>query len=119
MDAALDTPHSTDLREHEANKRGQVTAVYLIYLVGLFTALPFLIGVILAYVFRSDAPDWLRSHFGKQIRLFWWGIVVWPVLGFLTMWAGIGFVIMGLSWVWMLVATIKGLKAVGDGRAYG
>lgn len=107
------------LGEREQDERGRAIGVYIVYLVGLFTALPFLIGVILAYIFRGDTTDPMRSHFSKQIGLFWWGIVIWPVIGFLTIpLLGLGFVIMGLSWVWMLIRCVQGVIRVRAGEAW-
>lgn len=32
-----------------------------------------LVGVVMAYVNRGDAPEWLRAHYRYQIRTFWIG----------------------------------------------
>jgi len=29
----------------------------------------------MAYIYKGDAPDWLKSHYRYQIRKFWIGIL--------------------------------------------
>jgi len=53
------------------DERWQGIAIYGLYLVALFTGVPFLIGVILAYVFRGNAAPAIATHFEHQIGLFW------------------------------------------------
>jgi uncharacterized membrane protein len=101
-------------------------AVYVIYIAALVTALPFFIGVILAYIMRSDAPAWARSHFDHQIGLFWRFVIASIVL-IAVLWIAIplSFVIIGIPfvilvgllfvylWVWLLIRCLKG---IGDAR---
>jgi len=47
------------------------TLVYILYLVGLIIQVTHLIGVIVAYIYRNDGPDWVRTHYRFQIRTFW------------------------------------------------
>src|SRR5438477_11416343 len=42
--------------------------VYILYLVSLIFGLTSIVGVIMAYVNRADAPGWVRSHYRFQIR---------------------------------------------------
>ena len=80
-----------------------------------------LIGVVVAYVSRQDAPDWLASHYRFQIRTFWIGwlyilitiAVVVLTIGFLRP-DNFAFLIVGGAggWVfrviWIVVRCIKG-----------
>ncbi len=88
----------TDLGEP---REGLVTLAHVIYglhafsalsgligaatVVGMFlTGWPSVIAVILNYAKRSDVRDtYLDSHFGWQIRTFWFALL-WVVLGFLV-----------------------------------
>ncbi|MBB4659709.1 DUF4870 family protein [Parvularcula dongshanensis] len=107
-----------ELAERREDERGKVTAIWVLYLVALFTGLTLVIGAVLAYVFRGNAPDWLRDHYDKQIAIFWWG-VFWVVVGTLTIPVfGIGVVILGLSWLWVLIRSVQGLTRVNEGRAF-
>jgi uncharacterized membrane protein len=88
-------------------------------------SIPSIIAVIMNYVKRSDVRGtWLDSHFGWQLRTFWWA-VFWIVvisvfsaplvlalgLGFLT-WA-VGIAIVG---IWILYRMVRGWLALKDGR---
>ena len=109
--------NTRDLYEQAEDERGKATAIYVIYLVAVFTQLPFLIGVVLAYVFRGDAAPWLRSHFSKQVGLFWW-FVVWSVIGWALSPILIGFAILVPLHIWMIVRCVQGLRRVNGGQAW-
>lgn len=106
-----------DVAARQEDERGKATAVWVLYLVALFTGLTMIVGVILAYVFRGSAPDWLRSHYNAQIRVFWWG-VVWVVIGTITIPILIGFAILGLSWLYVLIRSIQGMSRVTRGESW-
>jgi uncharacterized membrane protein len=89
-------------------------------------SIPSIIAVIMNYVKRGEVRgNWLDSHFGWQLRTFWWA-ALWIVLifafstplilllglGFLTMWLGIAIV-----GIWILYRVIRGWLALKDGRA--
>lgn len=95
----------------------QLTLVlYLLYGIGMFTGIPALIAVIINHVKYSDTVDTLyASHFRWQMRSFWWSLV-WAVLGFLTVWIGVGFVILGLNWCWLVYRLVRGFLSWNDGR---
>ncbi|WP_036766780.1 DUF4870 family protein [Parvularcula oceani] len=115
MSEPTSSTESRELYERREDERGKALAIWVLYLVALFTGLTLIIGVILAYIFRGDAPGWLRSHYDKQIGIFWWG-VVWVVIGTVTIpLLGIGFVILGLSWLWVLIRSIQGLARANRG----
>jgi uncharacterized membrane protein len=89
-------------------------------------SIPSIIAVIMNYVRRDEVRGtWLDSHFGWQLRTFWWAAVWVAVivatstplvlllgLGLITMWVGISLV--GL---WILYRVIRGWLALKDGRA--
>lgn len=101
---------------------------YILYIVGFFTGITALVGVVLAYVHRDNAAEPFRSHLNWQIRIFWRGVwfgvaisltyVLSAAVGIATM--GFGFILMlvptalGVWWlVWTVLAIIKGMKALG------
>lgn len=104
------------------NMAGTVKLVYILYLVGLFTGgVTTLIGVILAYMNRSDAPDWLQTHYRFQIRGFWIGLVY----AFIAMLFAITFILLPLAWlvgmfmfVWVIVRCVKGIKVLDRNEAH-
>lgn len=93
------------------------TTVYILYLVGLIIQVTHLIGVIVAYIYRHDGPDWVRTHYRFQIRTFWIGLL-YGVIGIITLHILIGGLILFLTLIWFIVRCVKGLKFVGHAQPY-
>ncbi len=93
------------------------TIIYVLYLVGLVIAVTHLIGVIVAYVYRNDGPDWVRTHYRFQIRTFWIGLL-YAVIGFVMLHLLIGGLILFLTLIWFIVRCVKGLRRLSRGEAY-
>ncbi len=89
--------------------------VYLLYLAGLLLHPLLLIGVIIAYVYRSDAPAWLNSHYRYQIRSFWIGLF-YLLAGVLLSIFLVGYLLILWWFLWLAIRCIKGLKALGEKR---
>ncbi len=50
--------------------------VYVLFLLGFLTAwITPIVGVVIAYMNRDTAPEWLKSHYTFQVRTFWIGLV--------------------------------------------
>jgi uncharacterized membrane protein len=83
--------------------------IYILYLVGLATGITALIGVIMAYINKDQAPDWLQTHYQFQIRTFWIGLL-YCVIGGILSFVLIGFLVL-LFWViWLILRVVKGFK---------
>ncbi len=95
---------------------GMAKLVYILYLVGIVFGLTSLIGVIIAYVNKSGAPDWLKSHYQFQIRTFWIGFL-FGLIGLLLTIAFIGWLIIALAVVWLIIRCIKGFKYLDSNSA--
>jgi uncharacterized membrane protein len=89
--------------------------VYILYLVGLIVGITSLVGLIMAYINRGDAPDWVKTHYRYQIRTFWIGLL-YGAVGLITIPIVIGFVILLLVAIWWIVRCAKGLKSIGEGQ---
>ncbi|EAT15490.1 hypothetical protein HTZ97_14960 [Desulfuromonas acetoxidans] len=100
------------------NKSSEKTAklIYILYLVGIVLGITGIIGVIMAYVYRGDAPVWLRSHYDFQIRTFWIGALYIFVGGLLSAFL-IGYLLLLFWLVWLAVRCAKGLKALEEQQA--
>ena len=93
--------------------------VYGLYLGAVLTCgLAGLIGVVLAYIKRDEAAGtpW-ASHFENAIQAFWIWLAL-MVVGGLTVWLLIGFVVIAAGFVYFLYRTIKGLLAALESRPY-
>lgn len=89
--------------------------VYVLYLIGLFTGITALIGVIIAYIYKSDALNWVESHYRFQIYTFWIGLLCLIVGSILTL-VLIGWLVL-LAWmIWLIIRVVIGLKYLGQGR---
>jgi uncharacterized membrane protein len=64
--------------------------VYALYLVGLVVGITPIVGVIMAYVNRAEAPEWVQTHYRLQIRTFWIGLL-YGLIGGLTCMIIVGF----------------------------
>ena len=127
-----------------APDRSLVTITHLVYalhaislVIGAFGAAtvigtfifgwPSIIAVIINYVKRSEARGtWLDSHFGWQIRTFWyallWAAVVALVsipLAFIVIGIGTWIVGMFLLGIWAIYRVARGWLALNGGRAVG
>ena len=101
------------------DSRAMAIAVYALYLVGFFTAfLTAIAGVIIAYVVRADAPEWLKSHYEFQIRTFWGGLIG-SVVGLILIPAlGLGFLVWLAAGLWFLVRSVAGLGQLLNNKPY-
>nr|WP_320116713.1 hypothetical protein [uncultured Desulfuromonas sp.] len=98
------------------SSEGTAKLIYIFYLIGIVIGLTAIIGVIMAYVYRGDAPDWLRSHYDFQIRTFWIGALYIFIGGLLSA-VLIGYLILLFWLVWLAVRCAKGLKALEENQA--
>lgn len=90
----------------------QPTVVSLMYLASVFTGLPMLIGVVLAYVWKSEAEgSWEDSHLRYHIRSFWVGIALGLLFVIPTiMTLGVaGFILYPALVLWLIVRSFKSL----------
>ncbi|WP_184716382.1 DUF4870 family protein [Caulobacter sp.] len=92
--------------------------VYGLHIAGLVTGgLTTLIGAIIAYVSRKDAPEWLTSHYEFQIRTFWLAMLFGIVALLLTP-VGIGVVLLPAVGIWVVVRCVVGLSNLLKGQPY-
>lgn len=84
---------------------------YFLLIVSLFSGVTAVIAIIIAYVYRSDCPEWLKSHFDFQIRTFWIGLL-YLVVGAITAFIGIGVLILVGAAIWLIVRCVKGIKTL-------
>ncbi len=100
-----------------SSERSLVNIVYILYLVSLIFGVTLLIGVVIAYVNRRDAPEWLGSHYDFQIRTFWIGLL-YVLIGAATTLIFIGWLLLLLWAVWLIVRCARGMKHLARGAPY-
>lgn len=95
-----------------------VNVIYVLYLLALISGgVTALIGVIMAYVYKDGAPEWLRTHYEMQIRTFWFGLVV-GAIGAVLSWVLIGVPILIALAIWWIIRCVKGLRYAGERAPY-
>ncbi len=99
----------------EDDSRGLINAIYILYLIAILFPPVAIVGVVLAYVNRKDAPFWLGTHYTYQIRTFWIGFAG-SIVGSLTTVIAIGFIVLLVLLIWWIVRCAKGMKHLGAGR---
>lgn len=92
---------------------GTVKLIYIFYLVGIVVGFTSVIGLIIAYIYRSDAAEWLKPHYRYQIRTFWIGLL-YGIVTTVLMFALVGYFLYFLLVIWLVVRCVKGLKALGE-----
>ena len=93
----------------------QAKLVYILYLVSLLVGITGLVGVIMAYINKKDAPEWLQTHYQFQIRTFWIGML-YGFIGMLTTVVLVGFLILIFWLVWFIMRCVKGMKALDSNQ---
>src|SRR5579862_5866741 len=56
------------IARYDPSEGSTAQIVYILYLVSLVFGVTGIVGVIMAYVNRSDAPEWVQTHYRFQIR---------------------------------------------------
>ena len=101
----------------ETGDTGSIKLVYILYLAGLLFGVTGIVGVVMAYINKSDAPEWMQSHYQFQIRTFWIG-ALFIFLGALLSIVIIGYFILLFWMVWLIVRCLKGMKSLDKGEAH-
>jgi len=87
-------------------------AIYILYLVNFVLPFAGLVGVIMAYINKGDAADFLKSHYQFQIRTFWIGLL-YVIIGALLTMVLIGWLVLLFYVIWLIVRCVKGFKYLG------
>lgn len=91
-----------------SSKKNLTTVIYALYAASLVVAVTCLVAIVLNYVKKSDvAGTFLESHFRWQIRTFWFSLL-WAILGSMTTFIGIGWLVLGAGFVWFVYRIAKG-----------
>lgn len=102
------------ITDRDRQARQMPMVVYILYLAGFLAGgITVLIGVVLAYVNRGGAPEWVQSHYRFQILTFWWGLLA-GVIGALLSFIGIGFLVLLALVIWWIVRCAVGLSRLSN-----
>ncbi len=98
-----------------ADERQMAMVIYILYLVP--AGITHIVGVILAYVSRTTAPDWLKTHYTLQIRTFWIGLLYFVISCALCA-ILIGIPLLAAVLVWFVLRCAIGLSRLSRGEPY-
>lgn len=98
-----------------SEETGQAKIIYILYLAGFIVGVTPLIGVVMAYLAKGEAPEWLDTHYRYQIRTFWIGFLYTFVSVLLTI-ILVGILGLLATAVWLIVRCIKGFQALDRGE---
>lgn len=128
----------SDLSASEGSSRDDSAqmpvVIYVLYLVGFFTVITPVVGLILAYVSKSRPTSWLDSHYDNAIHVFWKGLlymVLSIVIACLSIplfiqenvFGGVILIVIGViasfaQMIWFIVRCIKGMIGVSNRQPY-
>lgn len=90
--------------------------IYGLYALAALTAFSSVIGVIVAYVKRDDMRGTLyECHISYLIKTFWISAIGY-FIGALTMFIGIGLVVLFLVSIWFIYRVVAGFVKFYDGK---
>ena len=91
-------------------------AVYILQALSFVVLVTAVIGIIINYIKDEDVKGtWLESHFEWQKNTFWYGLL-WIVLGVLTAFLVVGYVVLSIAAIWLIYRIAKGWIYLVDGK---
>ncbi|HAE51527.1 MAG: hypothetical protein CMO30_27810 [Tistrella sp.] len=108
-------PGADDRTAHQAEV--MLTVTYGLHLLGMLTALPLVVASIIAHVrfFMLDTETTERAHYRYLVETFWFGVIANVIGAALTV-IFIGFVVLGITWIWMVWRFVRGWLRMRDGQ---
>lgn len=89
--------------------------IYILYLIPI--GITQIVGLVIAYMARDGAPEWLRSHYTLQIRTFWIGLLYAVIAGMLCFLL-IGFLLVPVVVIWVIVRCALGIVRLSRREPY-
>lgn len=101
---------------NEKSAKSLTTVIYALYAASLLVGITAIAAIVMNYIKKDDvAGTFLESHFRWQIRTFWFGML-WGVLGMISMFFFIGWLVLIANGVWIIYRIVKGWLALNDNK---
>lgn len=85
------------------------TIINLLYLASFVTGITSIVGLVLCYVWKSDAHEpWEATHYQYLANTFWFGLAGF-VIGFILMIVLIGFLVWIAVAIWFVVRVVMSM----------
>jgi uncharacterized membrane protein len=101
--------------EQTSNAASSAKVIYILLIISTLFGLTGIIALIMAYVLKDDAPQWLQTHYRFQIRTFWIGLL-YAAVGLFTFSIVIGYFILLFTVIWLIIRCAKGLKQLDNNQ---
>ena len=113
----MNTTVMPNAAEEQAAKKNALL-VYILQAASCVIFITWIVALIVNYVKRDDVKNTLaETHFTWQIKTFWYGLL-WAIVGSITVWVGIGFVVWFVNYIWLIYRIVKGIIYLNDEKAY-
>lgn len=89
--------------------------IYILYLVGLIVGITSIVGLVMAFMNKSEASEVMQQHYEFQIRTFGIGLL-YGVIGAILTKVLIGYLVLIGVLIWWIVRCIKGMQALDKGQ---
>jgi len=100
----------------EQQNKDITQVIYGLYAASLVVGITSIVAIILNYVKKDDVVGTLyESHFRWQIRTFWF-TVLWSVIGFVTIFIVVGFVVLIAAGIWFIYRIVIGWLRLSEGK---
>ena len=116
MSDSQSTPPQEPAISTNPKESGNANLIYILYLVAFVVGITSIVGVVMAYMAKAEAPDWLKTHYNNQINIFWKGLL-YGIVSCVLMVVLIGFVLIIVTLIWYIVRIVKGMQALSKGEA--
>lgn len=107
----------TEAAQVKESSSSTAQLVYILYLASLIVGITGIVGLIMAYINKGDAPEWLKTHYQLQIRTFWIGFL-YSIISFFLIFVIVGYLLLLVVLIWYIVRCIKGMKYLSRKEAY-
>ncbi len=101
----------------DADGAANARIVYILYLCGIVLWPVAVVGVVMSYVNRNEAAEWVASHYRFQIRSFWIGLLFGTVCVATVIFV-VGYFLLFVALVWWIVRCVKGLKYLANSEPH-
>lgn len=108
----------TTLSAQDEMAKTNAIIAYALLIGGYFTGISWIIGGIWAMVKRSDANgSTYEDHYDNIITTFWWSIGL-SIIGMITAFFFIGWLVLLGVFIWSLFRVIKGLARITSNKPF-
>ncbi|HEC58479.1 MAG TPA: hypothetical protein ENI24_02805 [Methylophaga sp.] len=91
--------------------------IYILFLANIVIPILGIVGIVMAYINKNDAPQWLQTHYQFQIRTFWIGFLYFFIGSVLTT-IIVGYLLLLFAVIWLIIRCVKGMKYLDAGQPY-